>query len=112
MHRRFIVAAMLLTLGLAAPVTAEEHGLDLSAMDTSVRPGDDFFLYANGSWLKRTEIPADQSRWGSFTILRDKAAKRTADLIQEAAKSNPPAGSDARKVGDYYASFMDEAAIE
>ena len=112
MRTHILLAAMFIAFGAAAAAAAEDHGLDLSAMDTSVRPGDDFFAYANGNWVKRTEIPPDQGRWGSFTMLREKAAKRTADLIREAAASNPPAGSNARKVGDYYASFMDEAAIE
>jgi putative endopeptidase len=112
MRLPIILIAAFATFGTLAAAAPEEHGLDLSAMDTSVRPGDDFFLYANGTWLKHTQIPPDQGRWGSFTMLRDKAAKRTADLIQEAAKSNPAPGSNGRKVGDYYASFVDEAAIE
>ena len=86
-------------------------GVDLSAIDKSVVPGDDFYAYANGSWLKRTEIPADQSRWGSFNILNLEAQTRTRALIEDAAKTSAP-GSEARKVGDFYAGFMDEAGIE
>jgi putative endopeptidase len=81
-------------------------------MDRSIAPGDDYFGFANGTWLKTTEIPADRSTWGSGAIIAEQTAKRTADLIAEASKKEAPAGSDARKVGDYYASFMDEAAIE
>jgi predicted metalloendopeptidase len=81
-------------------------------MDTNVKPGDDFFAYANGTWLKNTEIPADRSTWGTGAIVSEKTAKRTSDLIADAAKSNAPAGSDAKKVGDYFASFMDDAGIE
>ncbi len=87
-------------------------GIDLAGIDRSVVPGDDFFAYANGAWMKSTEIPPDRSSWGSGSILTELTARRTADLIADAAKSPGPAGSDARKIGDYYASFMDEAAIE
>jgi putative endopeptidase len=62
--------------------------------------------------MKTTEIPADRAANGPDAILADLTSQRTADLIQEAAKSAPPAGSEARKVGDYYASYMDEAGIE
>jgi predicted metalloendopeptidase len=89
-----------------------ESGIDLEGIDRSVAPGDDFFRYANGTWMKTTEIPADRAANGPDAILTDLTSQRTADLIQEAAKSAPPAGSEARKVGDYYASYMDEAGIE
>ena len=86
-------------------------GIDLAGMDRSVAPGDDFFAYANGNWVKNTEIPADRSTWGSGEMLAEVTGKRTADLIAEAAKAAPK-GSDAAKVGDYYASYMDEDGIE
>jgi predicted metalloendopeptidase len=111
MRSHLAIAAMSLLLTGAAAAPAG-HGIDVAAMDTSVKPGDDFFDYANGAWLKRTQIPPDQSRWGAFSELREAASKRTADLIAEAAKGNPAAGSNAQKVGDYYASFLDEAVIE
>lgn len=94
----------------AAPAGAS--GIDTAGIDPSVKPGDDFFRYANGAWLKTTEIPADRSGWGTAAMVAERTAKRVADLITEAAQSNAPEGSDARKVGDYYATFMDEAAIE
>ncbi|HEY3695255.1 M13 family metallopeptidase [Phenylobacterium sp.] len=87
-------------------------GFDVAGMDKTVAPGDDFFAYANGTWAKTTGIPADRSSYNTFAVLREAASKRTADLIGEAARANAPAGSDARKIGDYYASFMDEAAVE
>jgi putative endopeptidase len=93
----------------AAPVPS---GIDLAGIDRSVVPGNDFFAYANGAWIKSTEIPADRSSWGEGGILTELTSRRTADLIAEAAKTKGPTGSDARKVGDYYATFMDEAAIE
>ncbi len=95
----------------AAAVPAAFHGVQLSAMDTSVRPGDDFNLYANGNWLKSVVIPPDQATWGSFSTLRDKAAKRTADLIEDIARVKAAPGSNEQKIGDFYASFMDEAGI-
>jgi predicted metalloendopeptidase len=91
---------------------APDAGIDLQGMDPSVAPGDDFFAYANGSWLKTTEIPPDRSAWGASGILAELTAKRTIDLIAEAARADAAPGSETRKIGDYYASFMDEAGIE
>jgi predicted metalloendopeptidase len=96
----------------AAPAPEGASGIDLAGIDAAVKPGDDFFRYANGAWMKATEIPADRSSWGTGAIVAERTARRVADLIAEAAKSEAPAGSDARKVGDYYATFMDEAGIE
>jgi predicted metalloendopeptidase len=96
----------------AATAPAAESGIDFAGIDKGVQPGDDFFGYANGTWLKSTEIPADRSTWGTGAIVAERTAKRTAELIAETAKQDAPAGSDAKKVGDFYASFMDEAAIE
>jgi putative endopeptidase len=88
------------------------HGIVIANIDRGVRPGDDFYQFANGSWLKRTEIPADRGGIGVFTALSDVAEKRVSSLIEEAAKSSAPAGSSARKIADLYNSYMDEAAIE
>jgi predicted metalloendopeptidase len=114
------IGAILLGVGLAgsfvaaappdAPATTDP-GIDLPGMDRSVAPGDDFFRYANGTWMKTTEIPADRPAFGPDAVLAELTTTRTADLIKEAAAS-APAGSDARKVGDYYAAYLDEAAIE
>ena len=90
----------------------ETHGVALANLDLSVKPGDDFYQYANGAWIKHTEIPPDRAEVDVFTTLGDLSNKRTADLIEEIAKSNPPAGSGTRKVADLYNSYMDEAAIE
>jgi putative endopeptidase len=90
----------------------ETHGISIANMDPSVKPGDDFYDYANGGWIKRTEIPPDRARIGVFTKLADISNKRTATLIEEMAKSNAPAGSSERKVADLYNSYMNEAAIE
>jgi putative endopeptidase len=90
----------------------ETHGIQVANLDPSVKPGDDFYRYANGGWLKRTEIPADRAAVDVFTKLSDLSNKRTADLIEEISKSNAPTGSGAKKVADLFNSYMDEAGIE
>ena len=95
-----------------AQATESNLGLDLAGMDRSVAPGDDFFAFANGTWLKQTEIPSDLGAFGVGVLVSDRTDQRTADLIKAAAASKAPVGSDLRKIGDFYTSFMDEAAIE
>ena len=87
-------------------------GLDTAGMDTAVAPGDDFYAYANGGWLKATPIPPDKSSYGAGSILSDETRQQTVALIQDAAKAGPGASAETRKVADFYASFMDEAGIE
>ncbi|TAJ69714.1 MAG: M13 family peptidase [Phenylobacterium sp.] len=87
-------------------------GFDVSGMDTSVAAGDDFFRYGVGKWVDRTEIPADRSNLTSFAVIGEMAAARTRAIIEDSAKTTAPAGSEAQKIGDYFASFMDEARIE
>ena len=111
------VASSVLALAVAvkaqdAAPAQQEHGIATANMDRSVKPGDDFYQYANGDWIKRTEIPPDRAGVGVFNKLDDLSNKNTAALIAEIAKSNPPAGSGARKVADLYNSYMDEAGIE
>jgi putative endopeptidase len=101
-----------MTVSTALVAADPAHGLDLKGMDRSVKPGDDFYNYANGTWMKVTPIPPDRSSYGVFSILDEKANKRTADLIKDADKAHAPAGSDTRKIGDFYAAFMDEKTIE
>ena len=96
----------------SARAIPEPAGIDLSGIDRSVAPGDDFFAYANGAWLKATEIPPDRSSTGVSDMLTELTARRTADLIAEAARTPGRPGSELRKIGDTYATFMDEAAIE
>lgn len=96
--------------GRAAATTSS--GIDLEAMDRSVAPGDDFFSFANGSWIRGTEIPADWSTWGIGAELVERTARRTADLIAEASRASALTDSNAKKIGDFYSSFMDEAGIE
>jgi len=87
-------------------------GFDLDAMDRTVSPGNDFFRYAGGTWMKNTKIPDDRSRWGSFDMLQAKSEDDVRAAIEETAKGPTPEGSVERKVVDYYQSFLDVAAIE
>jgi len=86
-------------------------GFDLSGMDTSVRPGDDFYKFANGAWDARTVIPSDRTRYGNFDKLAELSEARTKALI-EAAAADKAATGDKAKIGAAYRAFMDEAAIE
>ena len=86
--------------------------LDPAGLDRSVQAGDDFFAYVNGAWLKNTEIPADKPAWGTFWELDEEVTRKTHGLLKDAVAQAAPAGSDARLAADFYASFMDEAAIE
>src|SRR6185312_4843909 len=108
----FFRAAAVLAIAASTAIAAEHHGIDLAGIDKSVKPGDDFFGYANGAWLKTHEIPSDRASYGPGSILIDKTREQVRVLIQDAAKANPPHGSDAQKVGDYYASYLDQAAID
>ena len=102
----------------AAPTAAAEapaaptSGIDLAGIDKTVAPGDDFDEYASGAWKKATEIPADRASLSTGFYVFEKAEKRLSDLVQGLDKANPAAGTDERKIADYYAAFMDEAGIE
>ena len=88
--------------------------LDSKNMDTSVKPQDDFFLYANGGWIKNTEIPPEYSRWGSFNQLIEQNNDALHKITEKAAKTpaNSKTAPELQKVGDYYGSGMDEKAID
>ena len=81
-------------------------GFDATGMDRNVAPGQSFYNFANGNWDRRTEIPADQANYGMFSVLADLSEARTRGILEDAARTP---GS---RMGDFYASFMDEAAIE
>lgn len=85
-------------------------GIELNERDPSIHPGDDLYRHMNGVWLERCEIPADKSRYGAFTVLSEEAEKAVRAIIDKATTAPP--GSEARKVGDLFSSFMDEARIE
>jgi putative endopeptidase len=81
-------------------------------MDPDIRPQDDLFGHVNGRWLESTEIPADRSSWGAFIVLRDRSEARVRAIIEELAEGTHARGSNAQKIGDLYASFMDEERVE
>ena len=110
MRPKGLTAAMLGVLATLGAAFAAETS-ELSGMEASVVPGNDFFRYANGGWLKATEIPPDRAYYGTGSIVAELTLQRLHSLLEEAA-AHAPAGSEQRKIGDYYASFMDEAAIE
>jgi putative endopeptidase len=87
-------------------------GIDTAGMDTGVKPGNDFYLFANGKWAAKTPIPADRSNFGLFNQLNDRSDQRTKAIIEQIAAQTHAPGSESAKVADLYRSFMDEAAIE
>ena len=94
------------------PAASAVRGVDPAEMDRSAIPGDDFYAFANGNYLRTTEIPADRSSVGAFLKIGLEVEKRNRAIAEEAARSTAPAGSELRKIGDVYTSFMDEAGIE
>ena len=100
--------------GAKPAIDKNPPAFDVKNMDTSVSPADDFFTYANGTWLKNTPIPAEESRWGSFNELIEKNNDALRVVAEKAAntKADPKLAPEVQKVGDYYASGMDEKSIE
>jgi putative endopeptidase len=87
--------------------------IDPANMDTTIRPQDDFYTYANGAWMKNNPIPASESRWGSFSALQEETNSRIKKVLEDAAaNTNAKKGSNEQKVGDFYASGMDSMAVE
>ena len=101
----FLAAMCITSLG-------QSKAFDPANMNTAVEACTDFFEYANGTWLKKTEIPASESRWGSFNVLADRNNAMVKEVLDKAVASNAKAGSNERLIGDYYATCMDEAAID
>ena len=103
--------------GNATPTVVEAKrlgtwGIDTAGMDTTAKPGADFFAYVNGGWVKNTPIPADKSRYGGFDILRDLSEARVRQLVESYPQTDPAKGGDQAKVAALYRGFLDEAAIE
>jgi len=94
-----------------APAAIGAWGIDLTARDMSVAPGDDFFRYANGGWLDRTEIPGDRTRWGTFDMLREKSDRDVRTIIEEVALAGGASGSNQQKIADFYNSYLNVEAI-
>lgn len=122
MKQKIFFIGLSIAIGLAACETSENNKqsnqnmndvLDLSGMDTTVKPGDDFFSYANGNWIKNTEIPASQAAWGSFYVVRDKALENMKSILDEVSSNQQvKVGSVEQKVRDLYLSALDSTSIE
>ena len=88
---------------------APRSGLALDELSAEIRPQDDLFRHVNGAWLERTEIPDDKARWGSFHLIAEQAEKDVRAIIEESQDAEP--GTETRKIGDLYTSFMDTERI-
>ena len=95
-----------------SPAAGSQSGIDPSAIDKSIKPGDDFDKYANGAWEKTAQIPADKSNISVFSLINDEAQKREQALVTDIVKSNPAEGSDEARIADYYKAYTDTAAID
>ena len=93
-------------------VDTARSGLDLTHLDTGVRPQDDLFGHVNGRWLAEYAMPADRATDGAFRALYDRAEEQVRELITEAATADAPEGTDEQRIGDLYASFLDERTVE
>src|SRR4051812_3066384 len=111
-----MIPKMILSIALAIPLAGAPLFAQTAAtsndIDRSVKPGDDFYRYANGGWLRTATIPAGQSSFDTRAILRERTSQRVRGLIQQAASSHAVKGGIDQKVGDYYASFLDQPGIE
>src|SRR4051794_39159575 len=108
-----VLLALVVCLAVVAQTDSNSRGFDASRMDRTASACNDFYQFANGNWLKATEIPAAFSSWGSFNILAENNRKTLREILDEAAKNASAAkGSNEQKIGDYYASCMDEAKRE
>ena len=114
MRFRFVGAALLaFALALAALAQTGGHGFDKSRMDETASACNDFYQYANGNWLKTTEIPAAFSTWGSFNVLAENNRKTLHDILEESAKdTKAKSGTTEQKIGDFYATCLDEQKRE
>ncbi len=107
--RIFAIAAVAI---MAAQAFTQTRPFDTGRMDTTVSPCSDFFAYVNGTWLKNTQIPASETRWGTFNILADSNNALLREILETSAKAKAKEGTDAQLIGDFYSACMDEASIE
>ncbi|NEX64082.1 M13 family metallopeptidase [Noviherbaspirillum galbum] len=108
----FSLSAINAAVAADAPAKSAS-GIELQNVNAKVRPQDDFYEYVNGKWMETTQIPKDKASWGAFAKLRDEVLPQLRALIEEAAANKEATtGSEARKLGDLYASFMDEKRLE
>ena len=111
MQRRTLLLGVLCATSLGA-LAAGSEGLHLDWLDKSVNPGQDFYSYANGGWQKNNPIPAAYSRWGTFGVLQQANQETIHGILEANAKSKHKMGSIEQKVGDFYATGMDEAGVD
>ena len=114
MNKFYIYSCLALMVGCGNPTKKDnmkeettDKGLDLSAMDTSVRPQDDFYNYVNGGWMKTAKIPADKPSWGTFYMLREETDEQCLSLLDNLLKENYPEGSEGQKIQAIYKTYMD-----
>lgn len=93
------------------PQAPLKSGVVHAHFDDSVQPQEDFYRWVNGTWLEETEIPADRSNYGAFSVLDERAEQQLRTIIETAAATNAEPGSDTQKIGDFYTSFMDVETI-
>ncbi|MFO0939896.1 MAG: M13 family metallopeptidase [Pirellulales bacterium] len=103
------LGALTLTMVYCTNLVAQDRvsGIETQHRSTSVKPGENFYQYVNEGWLKNTPIPADQSNYGSFSVLDDAVKEAIRNIIEQASNSKPAPGSDAQKVGDFFKSYTD-----
>jgi putative endopeptidase len=94
------------------PVQPLKSGVDIDGMDKTCKPCEDFYRFANGTFLDKNPIPARYSNWGSFGMLAEANRERLKTILETAVMSKAPAGSSERRVGDFYSSCLDTAAID
>src|SRR5579864_4131957 len=118
MRFKMLTLASASLLAVAVPVAASaakpvygDWGYNPSAMDSSVKPGDDFWAYVNGTWDKKTQIAADRASAGHFVTLSDQAEKDVRQIVEQLG-NDPKRDHLGQQIGDYYSSFMDTDAIE
>ncbi|NII83895.1 MULTISPECIES: M13 family metallopeptidase [unclassified Pedobacter] len=110
--KRYFAALGIVAAGFSANAQTKKF-IDPANMDLSVKPGDDFYTYASGTWVKNNPVPAKETRWGSFNELRDFNINAVKSLVEDAAADkSAPAGSVKRRVGDFYTAAMDSVTIE
>ncbi|MFL6853724.1 MAG: M13 family metallopeptidase [Sphingomicrobium sp.] len=119
MSKKLLLMTAAASVLMFAPAMAQDRkpafapwGVDLTAMDSAAKPGDDFFDYVNGAWAKRTEIAPDRTFVGIDSILNDQIDKDVRAIVEDMAKDSAGSGRIGQQIGDFYASWMDEAAIE
>jgi len=111
--KRYFAALGIVAAGFSANAQTTKKFIDPANMDLSVKPGDDFYQYASGTWIKNNPVPAKETRWGSFNELRDFNINAVKTLVEDAAADkSAPAGSVKRRVGDFYTAAMDSLTIE